>query len=227
MKQIVASTRQRIVRCFLAGLFGILPLVITVGIVAWTAGFIKQFVGPETLIGQQLRGLGFRVAGTNAEVISYVIGCLVVLLLIFGLGVLMELGLKRFFQELFDRSMRRIPLISSVYATSKQMIDLLAKEGADTDIKGMSPVICYFGDLTGPAVLALLASPDRYQVGDQEYQLVIIPTAPVPFGGALLMIPCDRIKPAPMPVDGLMSIYVSMGITAPEYMQTTRSPGSV
>jgi uncharacterized membrane protein len=141
-----------------------------------------------------------------------------VLLAIFGLGLLMQLGAKRLFHRLLELSLRRVPLISGVYATSKQMTDLFARDGAETDIRGMSPVLCHFGDDASPAVLALLASPDRYTFGDQEFQMIIIPTAPVPFGGALLMMPVRSIKPIPLSVDGLMSIYVSMGITAPNFL---------
>ena len=52
--------------------------------------------------------------------------------------------------------------------------------------------------------------------------MVIIPTAPVPFGGALLFVPADNIVPADMSVDAMMSIYLSMGISAPEHLPTGR-----
>ena len=42
-----------------------------------------------------------------------------------------------------------------------------------------------------------------------------IPTAPVPFGGALIYVPVDWVRPANIGVDKLTEIYVSMGITAP------------
>jgi uncharacterized membrane protein len=38
----------------------------------------------------------------------------------------------------------------------------------------------------------------------------------VPFGGALLFVPADKIVPAPMTVDAMMSVYLSMGVSAPE-----------
>jgi len=60
------------------------------------------------------------------------------------------------------------------------------------------------------------------QVQGRDYQMVIIPTAPVPFGGALLFVPADNIVPAEMSVDAMMSIYLSMGISAPEHMATAK-----
>ncbi len=148
------------------------------------------------------------------------------MLTIFGLGVLLEFGAKRFFSQLVERLLRRIPLINSVYSTSKQVIDMLDRDGSDTDLKGMSPVICHFGDDASPAVLALLASAERYIVGEEEYHIVIIPTAPVPFGGALLLMPAERVRSLDMPVDGLMNIYVSMGVTAPQFLHVKTKTGA-
>jgi uncharacterized membrane protein len=37
---------------FLAGLFAVLPIVITVGIMAWVGGLLKAWLGPESLVGK-------------------------------------------------------------------------------------------------------------------------------------------------------------------------------
>ena len=52
--------------------------------------------------------------------------------------------------------------------------------------------------------------------------MVIIPTAPVPFGGGLLFMPVDSVKSSKMTVDALMSIYVSMGVTTPQFLADPR-----
>lgn len=49
---------NRIVRYFLAGLFAILPLLITVIAITWTLGFLGQLVGPNTFLGNQLSKIG-------------------------------------------------------------------------------------------------------------------------------------------------------------------------
>ena len=38
-------------------------------------------------------------------------------------------------------------------------------------------------------------------------------------GNALVFMPTESVQPADMSVDGLMSIYVSMGITAPQFLR--------
>jgi uncharacterized membrane protein len=92
MSQIAGYLWKRVVACFLAGLFAVLPLVVTVGIAIWVTSFVERFIGPETFLGGRLRNLGVGVAGEGAETIAYVIGWFVVLLTIFCLGILLEFG---------------------------------------------------------------------------------------------------------------------------------------
>ena len=228
MMQLAGKLWKRVVGCFLAGVFAVLPLVITVGIVIWVASFIEQFLGPETFFGSRVSRLGFNIThegGATGEPgpLAYFLGWAVVLFVVFLLGVLLELGAKRFFSQLMTRFVQGIPVIGSVYETSKQIIDMLDKKKDDTDLKGMSPVACHFGSDRGAAVLALLASPQRVTVAQREYQIVIIPTAPVPFGGALVLVPSASITPLEMSVDGLMNVYVSMGVTANQFLPSEKA----
>jgi len=48
----------------------------------------------------------------------------------------------------------------------------------------------------------------------------------VPFGGGLFFVPAEWIKPASFGVEGLTSIYVSMGISAPQYFPATSQVSS-
>ncbi len=45
----------------------------------------------------------------------------------------------------------------------------------------------------------------------------MIPTAPVPFGGAILYIPVEWVETADIAFDGLLNIYMSMGVTSSDY----------
>ena len=67
--------------------------------------------------------------------------------------------------------------------------------------------------------IPLMPSSERLEIDGNDYHVVIIPTAPVPFGGGLVFMPAESVKPADISVDGLMSIYVSMGVTAPQFVE--------
>jgi uncharacterized membrane protein len=213
---------KRLVGYFLAGVFAILPLVITVAVVVWVTGFVGQFIGPGTYVGWLLEKLGSRpLVGAKGKT-AYAIGWVMVLAVIFVLGFLVEAGGKRLLQRIVDALVQRIPLIGGIYGTSKQLVGMLDKKD-EADVQGMSVVFCMFGSEKGAGLLALLVSPQRYPINGRDYQIVIVPTAPVPVGGALLFVPADGILPADLSVDALMSIYVSMGVTAPEFLETQTS----
>lgn len=215
----IAWIWKRITGMFLAGVLILLPLAVTVGSVVWGVDLLAGFLGPETAIGLGLSQLGLSVKPDSH--VPYLMGWLIVLALIFLLGAAMEVGARRILVRISDAFFSRIPLIGSLYGTTKQMVDLF-NTGDNDAIRGMSPVFCFFGGGGECGLLAFLVSPERVRVQGRDYQMVIVPTAPVPFGGALLFVPADSIVPADMSVDAMMSIYLSMGISAPEHMATAR-----
>jgi uncharacterized membrane protein len=114
---------------------------------------------------------------------------------------------------LTDRTLRRIPVVGAVYNVADRFVGLLDQHH-EPDIGAMSPVWCFFGG-GGVAVLALAPNPQPIDIDGRGYCAVLIPTAPVPLGGALLYVPIDWVRPANIGADRLTAVYVSMGITQP------------
>jgi uncharacterized membrane protein len=218
MSGLVSKNMRRLVRFFLAGILAILPVMITVAIVAWVTGFVRQILGPGTLIGKGLTHLGLRFV-TN-DTVAYLVGGLLVLGCVLLLGVAVEEGAKNLLQHLLDLAMRRIPIISNIYGTSKQLVNLFEKKEPG-QLQGMKAVFCFFGEKTGAGLLALLVSSEEYCINGRNFCIVIVPTAPVPVGGGLFFIPVEMIQPTEVSVEALMSIYVSMGVTAPQFLGTS------
>jgi len=208
---------RTILRCFLTGVIAVLPLMITVVAVVWVAGYVTSLLGPNALLGSALKQLGVQMAGETRPAVAYVLGWIVVLAFIFGLGVLAEMGAKRLIQGGIDGLARRVPFLGGVYGTARQLVGMMdTKDNAD--LKGMSVVFCIFGEQTGAAFLALLPTPEVFPIGPVDYHAVIIPSAPVPVGGSLIFVPAASVHPANVSVDALMSIYVSMGVTGPQFL---------
>jgi uncharacterized membrane protein len=203
---------SRITRVFLAGFLALLPLMLTIVVTGWVVSLLNLYVGPSSWIGQILVSLGIGFGGSAFA--PYVIGLLALLVAIYGLGLLFESRIGDWVADLLDRMVRRIPVISSVYDLSKRFTSIVdKKEGGD--LKSMSPVWCFFGGEPGAAVLALLPSPVPVAIGNEKYVGILVPSAPVPVGGALVYVPQAWIRPAEGGVDELMSVYVSMGVTPP------------
>jgi uncharacterized membrane protein len=225
MRKAAIDLLKKFAGCFLAGLLVVLPIVLTIGVVAWVAGFVYRLIGPGTAVGKALQSLGLHFATNSAA--AYVVGWVVVLGVVFCLGLLVEIGAKRFLVNLFDALTKRVPLVGGIYETSKQLVAMFDRKN-ESEIKAMCVVWCFFSQDGGAAVLALMPTPEKFQLNGRDYNVVLIPTAPVPFGGALLFMPAECVQLADMPVDGLMSIYVSMGITTPQFCTNpTASPTRV
>lgn len=202
----------KIGRIFLAGLLAALPLLLTIFVTAWLLSLINQYLGPSSAFGGFLKSLGLGVGAS--EYAPYLIGLALIVGAIYALGLLVHSRLGAWIAELFDRLIRRIPLVSNVYDLSSRFVSIVDTKNGD-GLKSMSPAWCYFGGKPGAAVLALLPSKTPISLGGQDYMGVLIPSAPVPFGGALLYVPAAWIEPAEGGIDELMSVYVSMGITPP------------
>jgi uncharacterized membrane protein len=209
------SLLRRAAQWFLAGVLTILPVAITVSIIAWVAGLVRQLIGPDTVVGNLLRRFGLHFASDDA--LAYMLGIVLVLAIIFAIGVVAESGARSLIQRLLDAVLQRIPIIGSVYGTSKQIVGMLDQKDAAA-LKGMQVVFCYFGKEAGAGFLALLVSPQRYRINGRDYQIIIVPTAPVPIGGGLLFVPAEAVQSTDLSVEGLMSIYVSMGASASQFM---------
>jgi uncharacterized membrane protein len=112
----------------------VLPIVITLGIMAWAGGLLKEWFGPQSFVGNALSQLGLRFVTdpTVASVLSWV----VVLMAIWLLGVLLKSVGKKRIERAFPAAMERIPLINVLYGPVVQVVDMLQREPTDK-LQGM------------------------------------------------------------------------------------------
>jgi uncharacterized membrane protein len=202
---------RSLVATWFSGFLVLLPLVVTVAVVGWLGGFVYRLLGPSTMVGRLFATLGYPFASHPA--LAYLMGTLVLVAAIYLLGLVAQSRLKGPLSRLGDRTVRRVPLIGPVYGLADRFVGLLHQQ-EEADIRAMRPVWCFFGG-DGAAVLALAPSAQAIEIEGRSYFAVVIPTAPVPFGGALLYVPVEWIRPAHIGVDKLTATYVSMGISPP------------
>lgn len=206
------SLWKRLVRYFVAGVFTVLPLMLTIVAISWGIGFLADLVGPGTFLGEQFSNVGLRFVTSPAS--AYVLGWLGFASVVFVVGFLVESGMRGIIIRVTDAILRRVPLVGKVYETSQQLVNMLDK-GGDDKLKGMSVVYCSFGGKDAVGVLALLPKQEVTTIDGCGFYVVLVPQSPVPIGGGLLFMPVDSVRQVDMPVESLMSIYVSMGVVAP------------
>lgn len=206
---------------FVTGALAALPLAATIGVFWWAASLLIHYLGPESPVGRVMVAIGLGITGS--EVVGYLFGIGLVVVMLLLLGALVETGVQRGVATIFQAVLQRIPIVRTVYDLLKRLVGLLAQREAE-GAKSMSAVWCHFGGVGGAAVLALLSTPQPVLVGGQRYVGVLVPTAPVPVGGGLLFVPLDWVTPADVGAEALTSIYVSMGVTAGQYLGTEGPP---
>ncbi|MFY9513039.1 MAG: DUF502 domain-containing protein [Rubrivivax sp.] len=208
---------RRFGNIFVAGLLAALPLAATVFIVVWTVQTLYAWLGPGSAVGGLLARLGLGLGAS--EVAGYLLGLACVLALVFLLGLLVHTRLHGWLVAGIDTLVQQVPLVRNIYDLLRRFVDLVSQRDA-TGTGAMSPVWLYFGgrDGGGAAVLGLLSHAEPVLMRGQPYLGVLVSTAPVPVGGALVYVPQDWVEPAPVGVEGLTSIYVSMGVTAGQHL---------
>lgn len=208
---------KSISRTFITGLIAALPLALTIAVIVWLVEFLRNFMGPESAFGKTLGSFGYHFV--TSEITAYLIGVIGTLVIIFFLGVLLEAGLKKRWNMLIDNFIDRVPIVRTVYTALKRLMDMLDPK-ENSELKSMSSVMCHFGGKGGTAVLALMPSSEKILLNGESYYGVLIPTAPVPFGGAILYVPVEWVEPVDMQFDGLLNVYMSMGATSADYIHT-------
>jgi uncharacterized membrane protein len=210
---------RKVLQTFVTGLLTALPLAATVLIFVWAARFLYDLVGPSSLIGQALKALGLGVTGS--EIAGYAIGVGIVAAAIFALGLVVQTRLKHVWHDVVESLIQRVPLVRNVYELIRKFVELVSNRDKG-GLNSMSPVWLQFGG-DGPAVLGLLSTPEPVLLNGQPFVAVLVPTAPVPVGGGLIFVPQAWVRPAEIGVEGLTSIYVSMGVTAGQHLPTAPS----
>jgi uncharacterized membrane protein len=214
--------KNGIVATFMAGLFTLLPILLTIIIVVWLSGYVVSFLGPDTWVGNSFKYVGLKFVAN--ELVAYTIGIAVVLVGIWSFGVLVRTKAKSLVVRLMEVP-KRIPLINSVYGTVQQIVKMFKKEEGE-DFEGMEVVYCFFGH-DGGGFLAL-SPPGTFKFDvdvapkDKIVRPIYIPTSPVPMTGGFLFWSTKHVCVIPhMTVDSVMQVYLSLGVLAPQAIPQT------
>ncbi len=215
---LASFNRKRLTQTFITGVIAILPLALTLAVLVWLVRLIHDLAGPYSLCGSVLRSIGMSIVA--CDITAYILGLIGVALMVLGLGVIIESGSLLRWRRSMDDVLHRVPVVGTVYDASKQMTSMFDRKPDAR--QNMAPVMCYFGDDRSAATPALIPTAELVRIGDIDYHVVMIPTAPVPFGGALVCVKASWVQPADCGFDELLGVYMSMGVTAPRSLGSDR-----
>lgn len=221
MNLVVRLWRNSITTTFLAGLVLLLPVVLTVLIMAWIIDVLQAALGPGTFLGNLLTTGGMTIIGPGYDTLAFFLGILVALFGIWFLGIIARSAAKQSIQRSLDRAFAKLPIIRTIYNPISRVVRLATDKNAG-DFSGMTVVSCRFGGKDGVDILALLANQQTYYIGSEPRYMVYLPTAPIPMTGGLVLVPPEAVVPVPeMKVDDLLRVYFSLGALAPDTLPST------
>jgi uncharacterized membrane protein len=200
METMSASLGVRLRRYWVAGLLVLAPTALTLWVV-W-----KLFTFFDDILGRELRVRGISVVGLGFVLLN-------VLLLFMGFIAANFVG-KRLF-ALWDRVMNRVPLINKIYATLRQIGELLL--GASSPGTFGRVAIVEFPS-PGTWGLGFVTSTMPGEVGQRTGKALcslFIPSAVNPTTGFLLVVPQDRVTYLDMTPEQAMKMIVSAGALVP------------
>ena len=202
---------SRLVSPFITGLVFLAPVILTIILIQWVAGYVIAALGPDTLLGGLLARGGMLL--TRTPELAFISGLGIALLLIWALGLLFQTRARGRLQGGFDTLLGRLPVIGGIYRPLAQLVRMIGKSPTG-ELQGMAVVMVRFGADT--EIMGLLATPRVFDLGQGPQHLVMLPTAPVPIGGALLFVNTAQVRPMPdLGVDDMAKFYVSMGTISP------------
>ena len=178
-------------RYFLAGLLVWLPIIITLYVIGFLVSLLDQTVNilppsyrPDVLLGMHIPGFGVVLS----------------LLVLFLTGMLVTNFLGRKLVALWEKILARIPLVRSIYSSSKQVIETLFSSNGQAFRK----VLLVEYPRQGCWSIAFQTGSGTMELRDQEGQELItlfVPTTPNPTSGFLIVVPKDAVLELQMSVD--------------------------
>ena len=198
-------------RFLLTGTFFLLPFVITVGLLWWLGVYFAKFFGPSTLVGGWLKAIGYFTFKQEYPLLAWLLGLLFVLFVIGIIGWIIEWTIVKKVVDYITDTSKKIPAIGKVYGTIVRVVDLFKED------KGLIPVYCRFG---GTIIFSVLTTKDKYNINGKWYYSAIIPTAPAPIGGAIIMVPEEDVFFTDYSKEQFVNFYLSMGVNGSDFMPT-------
>lgn len=196
---------------FFTGLLIVVPVGITVWflrtIILWAdkqLALLPPAIHPNTYLPFPIPGLGI--------IITFIV--------IIIIGVITTNFIGKWFVNLGEQIVDKIPLVRSIYLLAKQVLETLFSK----DKESFKKVVMLEYPRRGIYSIGFITGVARGEIQEKTNQKVLnvfVPTSPNPTSGFLLMVPEDDIIPLDMDVDAAFKLILSGGMVTSEQKKMT------
>lgn len=193
-------------RAIIAGLLVWVPLGVTVFVISFLVGIMdktlvlipKQYQ-PDTLIGFHIPGLGVVLS----------------ILIVFVTGLIFANLFGKQLVAIAESMLSRIPLVRSIYASVKQLMETVFASGGQSFRKVLLIEYPRKGLWTLAFQTGIEVGEAQLKTGEEVIN-VYVPTTPNPTSGFFIMVPKTDVVELDMSVDDGLKMLISMGVVVPD-----------
>jgi uncharacterized membrane protein len=200
-----------------AGLFTLLPLVVTLWILQGIFNALGgAFRGPLTWLAHQIH-----VPDPPAWGIALISAAATLLLLVLA-GALVSNFAGRQVMAGLDELMLHVPVVKSIYGATRQLMGAI-QSGQGGSFKD---VVLVEWPHPGAYTLGFVAHRDCgwAVAGGESMIAVYVPTAPNPTSGYVIMVEASKVRPSLISADQALTWAVSGGVVVPSASPSGRAP---
>jgi uncharacterized membrane protein len=187
---------------FISGILVIVPLFVAIAVLKFVIETIDSFLKPYlvTILGKELA--------------FPLIGLLVTLCLIILAGVLTTNVFGKRLLGFWEYILLKIPLFSTVYSASKQLVEGFAVPEKRTFEKAV--LVEY--PRKGAYAMGFIVNRIKLHTSDNDCRLylsVFIPTTPTPFAGVAILFPASEVQELNITIEDGLKFVVSGSLSSP------------
>ncbi|HYV18982.1 MAG TPA: DUF502 domain-containing protein [Verrucomicrobiae bacterium] len=205
----------RLRQWFFTGLILVLPMMITVWLLAVLVRLVEGVSSPVLLA---VLRFAWPVFGHDPVVVAWVVPILGVILtfgLILAVGAFASNFVGRKVVEEFERLVLRLPVVKGIYGSARQLIDAFSSTNA-----AFRRVVAVEYPRPGVYTIGFLTRSDTQMAREGEpplrdVSLVFLPTSPNPTSGWLAVVPNAQVVPLDMSIEEGVKLIVSGGLVTP------------
>ncbi|MDR2664418.1 MAG: DUF502 domain-containing protein [Puniceicoccales bacterium] len=192
-------------KSFISGLLTLLPLAVTAYVLILLVRLVGRPAGRILFRQWQTSMIGRAV--TDLLAIVVVVGAIAVV------GAVSRFFVGRWFIGCVERIIGRMPFVSMVYGSSKQIVGTFA-DGRRAPFRKAVLVHLPGAEL---GVIGFLTAEVKGElaVGGERAVTVLVPTTPNPTSGFLIIVPPDRCTELSLSIGDAMKIVISGGTYVP------------
>ncbi|HKK01739.1 MAG TPA: DUF502 domain-containing protein [Desulfuromonadales bacterium] len=150
---------------------------------------------------------------------SYIpgLGMIAGLVVVYVTGLVATNVFGRRLVDYWDRFLSHIPIVKSIYTSSKQITNVFSKGGKNSFRRSVYVEFPKEGCFS----IAFITNSVQAESG-RRYHTVFVPTSPNPTSGYVLLLEEDKVFPTAFGVEEAMKIIMSGGMVTPEVIRAKR-----